>query len=212
MQESNGRKVALLGVLTGSRLTLAVGVAALTPWSGTSVPAVIASLLLLGLVELTDLFDGHLARRHNAVSDFGKMFDPYCDSVSRLIIYWALAIIGACWAVVPLVMAVRDVTVSYARIVMTRKGIDVSARLSGKVKAIVQGVCAFLLMAACPAWTGQAARGTGVIYWAGSLVVLGVTLWSMGDYVLSALGASDASDGAGPAADGGRSSSGSTGS
>ena len=178
--------VVFLGWLTGSRLVFAAGVAVLlASCSQDAVWATVVSLALLGLVELTDLLDGFLARRYDAVSDFGKAFDPYCDSVSRLMIYWALAVALRCPAWVPLVMAVRDVTVSYARIMMTRRGCDVSARFSGKLKAIVQGGCAFVLMAALPQWLGP--ETCRVIYWVCGGAVAAVTLWSLCDYVTAAL-------------------------
>ena len=34
---------------------------------------------LLAFAEFTDFLDGFFARRHNEVSDFGKMFDPFAD-------------------------------------------------------------------------------------------------------------------------------------
>ena len=173
----------LVTVLTGSRLGLAAGVGVLALWSDSQAWAVVASLLLLGLVELSDALDGFLARRWGAVSDFGKMFDPYCDSVSRLIIYWSLAVAGHVWVVVPLVMAVRDVTVSYSRIIMTRRGIDVSARLTGKLKAVVQGACAPILLLTF--WM-PADFSRWVIAGAGTAVI-GITLASMVDYVRAAL-------------------------
>jgi CDP-diacylglycerol--glycerol-3-phosphate 3-phosphatidyltransferase len=173
----------LVTALTGSRLILAAGIGGLAVWSEAQAWAVVASLVLLGLSELTDALDGFLARRWGAVSDFGKMFDPYCDSVSRLIIYWALAVTGRAWVAVPLVMAVRDVTVSYSRIIMTRRGIDVSARLTGKLKALVQGLCAPVLFATF--WMAQGPADT-VIALASSLVIL-ITLMSMVDYVRAAL-------------------------
>jgi len=180
--------VVFLGWLTGSRLVFAAGVAVLALPSREAVWATVVSLVLLGLVELTDMLDGFLARRYDAVSDFGKAFDPYCDSVSRLMVYWALAVAGRCPAWVPLVMAVRDVTVSYARIMMTRRGCDVSARFSGKFKAVVQGACAFVLMAALPQWMG--AQACRAIYWGCGGAVAAVTLWSLYDYVMAALSGS----------------------
>jgi CDP-diacylglycerol---glycerol-3-phosphate 3-phosphatidyltransferase len=182
------RFVVFLGWLTGSRLVFAAGVAGLATWSEDKVWATVVSLALLVLVELTDLLDGFLARRYDAVSDFGKAFDPYCDSVSRLTVYWALAVAGRCPAWVPLVMAVRDVTVSYARIMMTRRGGDVSARFSGKFKAVVQGGCAFVLMAALPQWLG--AEACRAIYWSCGGAVAAVTLWSLCDYTMAAVSAS----------------------
>jgi CDP-diacylglycerol--glycerol-3-phosphate 3-phosphatidyltransferase len=181
-------KIVWLNVLTASRLGFAVGVAVLTIWSGASVWAILASGALIGLIELTDFLDGQLARRHGLVSDFGKMFDPYADSISRLIVYWSLAVIGRCPAVVPLVMAVRDVTVSYSRIQLTRRGRDVSARWTGKLKALVQGIAAPILMMGpvLPYWE-QAE--TYAVYGLSGAVLL-ITLASMLDYVRAAFGRS----------------------
>lgn len=102
-------------------------------------PSVLVSLVLLIGAEITDILDGTLARRTGHVSEFGAMFDPYVDSVSRLIVFWALACAGLVWAVVPLGMAIRDITVAYARIELARAGHSVSAMIWGKLKAIIQG-------------------------------------------------------------------------
>jgi phosphatidylglycerophosphate synthase len=111
------------------------------------------------------------------------MFDPYADSVSRLTIYWALAVVGRCLAVVPLVMAVRDVTVGYSRLLMERSGQDVAARWTGKLKAVVQGAAAPVLMAG-PLFWGAAG---GYFVYALSGAVIAITLASMVDYGRSAL-------------------------
>ena len=84
----------LINLLTGSRLVFAAAVAALVPWAAEGTWAILVATALVGAVELSDLLDGHLARRHNVVSEFGKVFDPYADSVSRLTVYWALAMMG----------------------------------------------------------------------------------------------------------------------
>ncbi len=173
----------LVNLVTGSRVGLAVAVAALSPWSGTERWAIIAATALVVLVEVTDLADGYLARLHGVVSDWGKMFDPYSDSVARLTIYWSLAVIGRCWVFLPLVMAVRDVTVSYARILMTRQGQSVAARLTGKLKAWVQGVGALVLISG-PLYWGTA--GPAVIHITSACVLL-ITAGSMFDYAAAAL-------------------------
>ncbi len=173
----------LVNLVTGSRVGLAVAVAALSPWSGAERWAIIAATALVVLVEVTDLADGYLARLHGVVSDWGKMFDPYSDSVARLTIYWSLAVIGRCWIFLPLVMAVRDVTVSYARILMTRQGRSVAARWTGKLKAWVQGVGALVLISGPLYWGGA---GPAVIHTTSACVLL-ITAASMIDYAAAAL-------------------------
>jgi CDP-diacylglycerol--glycerol-3-phosphate 3-phosphatidyltransferase len=104
------------------------------------------SLLLLVIIELTDAFDGKIARRYGLTSEYGATLDPFADSISRLIVYWALAITGNVIFLVPLVMAVRDITVAYSRIVLAQNNQTVSAKLSGKVKATVQAIGSFLAL------------------------------------------------------------------
>jgi cardiolipin synthase len=84
--------VFLINLVTGSRLVLAVPVAALVPWSAHHLWATTASLVLIVIIEASDVLDGTLARKINSTSHFGKVFDPYADSISRLIVYWSLEI------------------------------------------------------------------------------------------------------------------------
>ena len=139
------------GVTVG-RVPLAVVFAAalLLPTQGSG--TLWACVALLAFIELSDLLDGILARRLDVVSEWGAMLDPYSDSASRIIIYWALACNGLALAIVPLGMALRDVTVAYARIVLTRHAQSVSSNWLGKAKAWVQGVGAFALLLGPSHW------------------------------------------------------------
>ena len=169
--------------LTGSRLVFAVLAAVFILLPERTDAKVVAALVFVILNELTDLLDGFAARRLGAVSEFGKMFDPYADSVSRLIIFWSLGRAGLCWQIVFLVMAVRDVTVSYVRIHLTRLGRDVSARFSGKAKAIIQAVGAIILVGGPLYWGDSAAKVISLT----SVAVIAVTALSMIDYLAGAV-------------------------
>ena len=106
-----------------------------------------AGLSILIVIELSDLLDGVLARRLNVVTERGAMLDPLADSFSRLTVYWALAVSGLVLAFVPLVMALRDIIVAYARITLAQRKRSVSAKRSGKIKAMTQALGALLLVA-----------------------------------------------------------------
>ena len=145
-------------------------------------------LVLLGLIETSDLLDGFSARRLGIVSEEGAMLDPYADSVSRLIVFWSLAastVKGTHYIIflVPLVMAVRDVTVAYSRIVLTRHNRSVAAKRSGKIKAIVQGVGAFLILLGPIYWGLIGTWTTGVLSW----IVIIATGASVVEYAASAI-------------------------
>lgn len=136
----------LVQALTLGRVPLAIAFAALLLTGEEGKPLLTVATVLLALIELTDLLDGILARRLEVVSEWGAMLDPYADSISRIIIYWALACNGLALAIVPLGMAVRDITVAYCRVVMTQHGRTVKSNWAGKAKAWVQGAGAFFLL------------------------------------------------------------------
>lgn len=139
--------------------------------------------LLIACIELSDLLDGMLARKYGLVSETGKMLDPYADSISRLIVAWALSQRGYLLVFVPLVMAIRDVTVAYCRIHLAGRKQSVSARRGGKIKAGVQALGAILAFLG-PAYWGLAGGRwpVSVISW----VVTAVTVYSAYDYLNAA--------------------------
>ncbi|WP_291843201.1 CDP-diacylglycerol--glycerol-3-phosphate 3-phosphatidyltransferase [Maricaulis sp.] len=142
--------------------------------------------------EITDMADGFVARRFNQQSEFGAQFDPLADSLYRIGAFTALAAAGLIpvWTVI--VFAWRDVLVSYARLMMQSKGRAVGARLSGKLKAIVQGIAIIALLSVplLPASLIDADLATGLAqtcFW----IAVAVTAWSCVDYLLAGLKPAD---------------------
>lgn len=102
--------------------------------------------LVLFLIEMSDIFDGYMARKTNTVTDFGKYLDPVADSMSRLTVFLAFLVTGLIPFWMYLIFLYRDLTVSFIRFICAKKGIVVSARPSGKIKAIIQGIAGGLVM------------------------------------------------------------------
>lgn len=170
-------------LLTISRGPLAVSFAVLFLTVGPGPTRIVLGLVLLAAMELTDLLDGFVARRFGVVTEWGAALDPYMDSFSRLIVYWTLACAGLTLPLVPLVMALRDVTVAYCRIFLARAGHTVAANWSGKIKAVVQGVTAMVIV-------GEPVYRPLLGSWLTSLgawVVIVVTLASAAEYVKQAV-------------------------
>jgi len=153
-----------------------------------------ACLILAVLSELSDILDGILARKLHQVSDFGKLLDPYADSVFRLSCYFAFASHAhGKWIPLWMVMVLfyRDLLVTVIRTFGVERREFVHARASGKIKAIAQGTVVILTLAVALLFGEQyvayeaAARG----FYATSLarmlmwVVTVVTLWSAVDYL-----------------------------
>jgi CDP-diacylglycerol--glycerol-3-phosphate 3-phosphatidyltransferase len=140
------------------------------------------ALVLLLLIETTDAVDGHIARHFNLDSEYGATLDPYADSISRLIIYSTLASKNLVLLLVPLTMALRDITVAYARILLAKKNRSVSARISGKIKAIVQAFGSFLAILGPYYWD----RTGNWSFYALSWIIITVTFLSSIEYVRDA--------------------------
>ena len=173
-------------LLTVSRGPLAVSFAVLFLTVGPGWTRIVLGLFLLAAMELTDLLDGFVARRFGVVTEWGAALDPYMDSFSRLTVYWTLACAGLILPLVPLVMAVRDVTVAYCRIFLARAGHTVAANWSGKFKAVVQAVVILTIMASVNLFGKENAELARLSLWAmGALTA--VTVWSGVDYVLGYL-------------------------
>lgn len=110
-----------------------------------SLPYVLLCLSLLS--EVSDVFDGLLARRYNKVTDLGKLLDPMADSIFRLSVFLAftqgviqLPLLLVC------IFFYRDIVISTLRALCGLKGFALAARLSGKIKAVVQAVIIFFIL------------------------------------------------------------------
>jgi len=183
--KKNPRGYILIQSMTILRIPIAIIFAVVFLTSQYSFSTLLWSVVLLLIVETTDLVDGIFARRHSLVSEYGAMLDPFADSLSRLIIYWSLSVQGLVVFLVPLCMAIRDITVAYARILLARKNLSVSARRSGKIKAIVQAIGSFLALFGPVYW-----KWVGFwFFYALSGVIIIVTLLSAIEYVRDAFSA-----------------------
>lgn len=180
--KSNLRGYILIQSITLVRIPLSIiFFVVLTAGSGSTTMLILAIVLLL-LIETTDAVDGHIARHFNLASEYGATLDPYADSISRLIIYSALASKSLVILLVPLIMALRDITVAYARILLAKKNRSVSARISGKIKAIVQAFGSFLAILG-PTYWGRLGNWS---FYALSWIIIFVTFLSSFEYVRDA--------------------------
>lgn len=128
-------------------------------------------LFLLGVSEFSDAFDGFIARRMNQVTDLGKILDPMADSIYRISVFLTFTQPPVN---VPLliifVFLYRDSVTSTLRTICALRGFALAARLSGKVKAVVQAVAAFsVLLIMIPHSVGYVSTET--LHIAGSWIV-----------------------------------------
>jgi CDP-diacylglycerol--glycerol-3-phosphate 3-phosphatidyltransferase len=104
-------------------------------------------ILILGASELSDLFDGILARKRGQVTELGKIVDPMADSIFRITVFLAftqgiiqLPLLAVC------IFLYRDAIISTLRTVCALRGVALAARLSGKIKAIFIALVALSIL------------------------------------------------------------------
>jgi CDP-diacylglycerol--glycerol-3-phosphate 3-phosphatidyltransferase len=143
------RRVRLANLLTLSRIALApffVWAFLAGHTEGGSTRAQWTALAIALSFELTDAFDGWVARARGEVSDFGKILDPLADSISRYTVFLCFLVAGYAdvWSVA--IIFWRDAVISTLRVVAAGQGVVVAARTWGKAKAVVQAVAILAIL------------------------------------------------------------------
>ena len=115
-------------------------------WFGISSYALAIAIFLVA--SLTDILDGHLARRRNQVSNLGKLLDPIADKllVSAALIVLVEKHLAPSWAVV--IILGREFIITGLRSIAATEGIIIQAQTVGKIKMWAQCVAIVALLVA----------------------------------------------------------------
>ncbi|MDR3625019.1 MAG: CDP-diacylglycerol--glycerol-3-phosphate 3-phosphatidyltransferase [Chlamydiales bacterium] len=143
-------------------------------------------IFLLAISELSDAFDGYIARRTNQVSDLGKILDPMADSIYRISVFltFTQGIIQLPLLLV-FVFIYRDAVISTLRTICALRGFALAARMSGKLKAVLQAIAAFFILIMFALYTGEEISLTmlrTMSFWSVAFVCI-YTLFSGVDYI-----------------------------
>ncbi|MDF3146005.1 MULTISPECIES: CDP-diacylglycerol--glycerol-3-phosphate 3-phosphatidyltransferase [unclassified Streptomyces] len=100
---------------------------------------------------ITDLFDGHLARTYNLVTDFGKIADPIADKAIMGAALICLSALGDLpWWVTGIILG-RELGITLLRFIVIRYGVIPASR-GGKLKTLTQGVAVGMYILALTGW------------------------------------------------------------
>ena len=106
-----------------------------------------AVIPLVVFAEFTDFLDGFYARKHNTVSAFGKIFDPFADVVLHLTLFMCCAFSGYMPPFVLLLIVYREFFMLFVRLLAALKGVAIGARKGGKAKTALYCVSVFFALA-----------------------------------------------------------------
>lgn len=130
--------------VTASRIVLAPVFFVLFSWgsrfglSHTVLAVVLWALIII--MELSDMFDGMLARGSGSVSSFGKLFDPFADVLSHLTTFLCFVLAGIMPAWAFLLILFREYSMLFLRLLLIEKGVTMAARKGGKLKSFMYAV------------------------------------------------------------------------
>ena len=87
----------------------------------------------------TDKIDGDLARKHNLITNFGKIADPIADKAITGMAFIGLSIIGEVWWWVTILVLIREWSITFVRLGVASK-VVLAADTLGKWKTFIQGL------------------------------------------------------------------------
>ena len=147
---------------------------------------------LFAVAMITDKIDGDLARKHDLITDFGKIADPIADKAITGMALIGLSIVGDVWWWVTIVVLLREWSVTLLRLSVLKQVVIPAAR-SGKIKTVLQAFALAGLIWPLPHgaahdgafdfWPGPVGE---VLFYASQVMLAGavvMTLWSGWEFV-----------------------------
>lgn len=155
---------------------------------GESVGWRVAAWAAFVVLMATDKIDGDLARKHDLITDFGKIADPIADKALTGMAFIGLAIIFDHWLfwAVTILMLVREWGITVMRFFMVRRGFVMPASKGGKLKTVLQSVAVAGYVLPFELWDGWWADGLRWLTHAVMAAALVVALVTGVQYVLDA--------------------------
>lgn len=154
---------------------------------GETVRAWIALIVYI-VASITDALDGHLARKHNMVTDFGKFLDPIADkllvtsALLSLILVDGQGLFHGIYIWSALIILMREFMVSGVRMIAASKGVVIAAGKMGKLKMIFQTI-ALIVLLTVPVFGGVFATALRLLGDILMIVAVILTIWSGAEYL-----------------------------
>lgn len=106
-------------------------------WFGVSGRWLIPVIWIVYLyAEISDVIDGYIARKHDLVTDIGKIMDPFSDVMSRMTFFVCFTFSGLMPIWIFLIILYRELGIQFVRMFMMGRGTAMAASIWGKLKAV----------------------------------------------------------------------------
>lgn len=115
-----------------------------------AVPAnYIIAFAIFAAASVTDALDGHIARKNNLITTFGKFLDPLADKVLVTAALCCFVEKGLMSAIPLMIIVAREFMVSGLRLVTANEGVVVAAGIWGKLKTAFTMVAIVVILLFC---------------------------------------------------------------
>jgi CDP-diacylglycerol--glycerol-3-phosphate 3-phosphatidyltransferase len=104
------------------------------------------ALVVFLIASITDKLDGHLARKYNLITDFGKFMDPLADKLLVTGAFVVLIQLGRIEAWIVFVILAREFAVTGLRTLAAAQNVIIAASNYGKIKTVTQIVAIVVLL------------------------------------------------------------------
>lgn len=102
--------------------------------------------IIFSIASITDAIDGHLARKNNQITNFGKFLDPIADKVLTTAALLAFMSMGLCNIWIVMLVLTREFAIASVRMIAATNGVVIPANVWGKIKTVSQMVFTILIM------------------------------------------------------------------
>ena len=130
--------------------------------------------------SLTDLWDGWYARKHNMVTDFGKLMDPMADKLLVCTAFIMLCSTGKVHAILAVIFVARELIISAFRLIAVEKGVVIAAGPLGKIKTATQCIAIPMLLLNNPIFGHFGIPMDQIVLYVAGFF----TIWSCTDYII----------------------------
>lgn len=104
------------------------------------------AVVIFCVASFTDYLDGHIARKYNLVTNFGKFMDPLADKLlvsAAMICMIELSMLPA-WVVIIIIS--REFIITGFRLIAAEGGLVIAASWWGKIKTVTQMAMIILML------------------------------------------------------------------